>query len=251
MLVDAHCHLQDPRLAADLEGVLARARAAGVGAFVVCGTREADWGAVLDLARTRAGVIPFAGLHPWHVAEASPGWEPALVAAFHAGAGAGEAGLDFSEGRPDRDLQEAVLAAQVRLAAAHGLPLALHAVKAADRLAAVLRRVGLGRAGGYVHAFSGAPEVARTYLDLGLHLSFGGAITRPGATRAQAALAFVPRDRYLLETDAPDLAPAGVTGPNEPAHLALIAAAAGRIRGEDAGARAADNARTLLGRWLA
>lgn len=251
MKVDAHCHLQDPRLAGDLEGVFARARAAGVGAFLCCGTRPADWPAVLELARTRPGVVPLAGLHPWYALEPGPGWEEALEAAFDAGAAAGECGLDFSEGRPAREVQEAALAAQLRRAAARNLPVALHCVKAPERLAAVIRETGLGPAGGYVHAFSGAPEVARMFLDLGLHLSFGGAVTRPGAKRAAASLACVPGDRYLLETDAPDLAPEGVEGPCEPAHLALVAAAASRIRGEDAGARAAENARNLFGRWLA
>jgi TatD DNase family protein len=250
-VIDAHCHLQDPRLAADLEGVLARARAAGVSAMVCCGTRESDWDRVVDLARARPEVIPMAGLHPWYAGEAGPGWEARLEAAFDAGCGAGECGLDFSEGRPPAALQEEVLRVQVRLAIRRDLPLALHCVKAADRLEGILRETGLPRAGGLVHAFSGDPATARRFLALGLHLSFGGALTRPGAKRATASFREADADRILLETDSPDLTPSGVEPPNEPANLARVAAAAAALRGEEAPARAFANARALFRRWMA
>ena len=246
MFFDAHCHLQDARFGAGLEVVLRRAREAGVARMVCCGTRESDWDRVLDLARRHPEVLPMAGLHPWYVADAAPGWLERLEAAFDAGAGAGECGLDFAEGRPDPELQEAALIAQLELAIRRNLPVSLHCVKAAERLAAILRKVGLPAAGGLVHAFSGTLEAARASQDLGLHLSFGGAVTRPGARRAAAALAWVRGDRLLLETDAPDLAPDGVDGLNEPAHLARIAGAAERIR-PGAAAAAWANARRLFG----
>lgn len=250
MLFDAHCHLQDARLADVLEVALHRAREAGVERMVCCATREEDWGAVLDLARRHRSVIPMAGLHPWHVAGARDGWPERLEAAFDAGAGAGEMGLDFSEGRPPRELQEAAFVLQLRLAIARDLPVSLHCVKASDRMLTLLRETGVPAAGGLVHAFSGAPEVALAFQALGLHLSFGGALTRPGAKRAAASFAQVRDDRFLLETDAPDLAPEGVDGPNEPAHLALVAAAAARIRGGDPGGDAHANAARLFGRWM-
>jgi TatD DNase family protein len=218
--------------------------------MVCCGTRESDWDRVLELARTRPGVIPMAGLHPWYVAEARPGWAERLEAAFDAGAGAGECGLDFSEGRAAPEVQEAALRVQVAAAVRRDLPLSLHCVKAADRLEAVLRETGLPRAGGLVHAFSGSPETARRLLALGLHLSFGGALTKPGATRAAASFREADPDRILLETDAPDLAPQGAAPPNEPANLALVARAAASLRGEGAPARAFANARTLFRRWI-
>jgi TatD DNase family protein len=250
VLFDAHCHLQDDRLGGVLEVVLYRAREAGVARMVCCGTHEGDWVAVLDLARRHPEVIPMAGLHPWRVAEAREGWQERLEAAFDAGAGAGELGLDFSEGRPPRELQEAAFLLQLRLAIARDLPVSLHCVKASDRMLTLLKETGLPAAGGLVHAFSEAPEVAQAFQALGLHLSFGGALTRPGARRAAASFAQVRSDRFLLETDAPDLAPAGVSGPNEPAHLALVAAAAARIRGGNPGGDAHHNAARLFGRWL-
>ena len=246
MLFDSHCHLQDARFCAGLEVVLRRAREAGVSHMVCCGTREDDWDRVLELARENPEVIPMAGLHPWYVADAAPGWLERLEAKLGEGAGAGECGLDFAEGRPDRELQEAALIAQLELAIRRNLPVSLHCVKAAERLAAILREVGLPAAGGLVHAFSGTLEAARAFQDLGLHLSFGGAVTLPGARRAAAALAWVREDRLLLETDAPDLAPDGVDGLNEPAHLARIAETADRIR-PGAAVAAWTNARRLFG----
>lgn len=250
-MFDAHCHLQDPRLAADLEGVLARARAAGVARMVCCGTRESDWGRVLEIARDHPFVIPMAGLHPWHVEEARPGWEERLDAAFLAGAGAGECGLDFSEGRAGAGVQEGALRAQIALARKRNLPLALHCVKASDRMLAILKETGLPEAGGLVHGFSGSPETARRFLALGLHLSFGGALTKPGARRAAESFLAADADRILLETDAPDLTPLGAPDPNEPANLALVARAAAGLRGEGAPARAFANARILFRRWIA
>jgi len=250
MFFDAHCHLQDDRFGGALEGVLDRATTAGVTHLVCCGTREEDWDAVLDLARRNEGVIPCVGLHPWYVDTATPAWRERLEANFDAGAGAGECGLDFSEGRPSRELQEEALVAQLRMAIRRDLPVSLHCVNASERLAVILRATGLPASGGLVHAFSGAPEVARTFLDLGLHLSFGGALTRPHARRAAASLAMVREDRLLFETDAPDLAPEGVAGVNEPANLPLVAQAASRLRGWDVSSLAYANARRLFERWL-
>lgn len=246
MLFDAHCHLQDDRFGGELEAVLRRASEAGVSRMVCCGTREADWDRVLELARGHAEILPMAGLHPWHVDTAAPGWVARLEAAFDAGAGAGECGLDFSDGRPPRELQESALRIQLALAIRRDLPVSLHCVKAPERLAAILRETGLPAAGGLVHAFSGAPEVALEFQALGLHLSFGRALTLPGAARARASLAAVREDRILFETDSPDLPPAGVAGPNEPANLRLVAEAAARLRPVPA----FENARRLFRRWM-
>ena len=122
------------------------------------------------------------------------------------------------------------MVAQLRLAHRLALPVSIHCVRAWGRLTDLLRREGVPQAA-VLHAFSGSPETARTLQDLGLHLSFSGVLARPAAHRAQAAAAGADPDRLLLETDAPDLAPPGVEGANEPAHLRLVAEAAARIRG--------------------
>jgi TatD DNase family protein len=230
-LFDTHCHLQDPRFQGRLPGVLERARRAGVGPMVCCATREEDWDPVLDLARDHPEVLPMLGQHPWFADRARPGWEERLERRLgQARAGVGECGLDFAPGRPDRPVQEAVLVAQLRLARRLALPISLHCVRAWGRLTELLRREGVPSAT-VLHAFSGSAETARILQDLGLHLSFSAVLARPGATRVQAAAAAADPDRLLLETDAPDLAPPGVQGDNEPAHLPRVAEAAARIRG--------------------
>jgi TatD DNase family protein len=222
--------------------------------MVCCATQEGDWDPVLDLAREHPEVLPMLGLHPWFADRAQPGWERRLELRLgQARAGVGECGLDFAPGRPGREAQEAVLVAQIRLAHRLELPLALHCVRAWGRLTDLLRREG-APAATVLHAFSGSAETARILQDLGLHLSFSGVLARPGATRVQAAAAVTAPDRLLLETDAPDLAPPGVQGDNEPAHLVRVAEAAARIRGvspEALAARTRANAfrvfRALLG----
>jgi TatD DNase family protein len=240
---DAHCHLQDDRYGDGLEVALRRAAEAGVAHMACCGTREDDWGKVLELARAHREILPMAGLHPWYVDTATPGWTARLEAAFDAGAGAGECGLDFTEGRPTRDLQEAALRTQLDLAARRGLPVSLHCVKAAERLLEILAETGLPH-GGLVHAFSGPPETALRFQALGLHLSFGRALTFPGAKRARASFDALRDDRILFETDSPDLTPEGAAGLNEPANIRLVAAAAARP------VPAFDNARRLFRRWI-
>lgn len=245
---DTHCHLQDPRLAPDLTGVLTRARAAGVTRLVCCATREQDWAAVLELRR-RPGIGIMLGLHPWHVAAAVPGWLDRLEAQLLAqAAGVGECGLDFRPDHPDPALQERALIAQLRLAIRLDRPVSLHCVRAWGPLRACLERTGIPAAGAVLHAYSGSVELARAFTSLGLHLGFGGAIADPAARRARAALAAVAAERILFETDAPDLAPPGWAGPNEPASLAWVVAAAQAIRGDAVAVQAEANAQRLFGR---
>jgi TatD DNase family protein len=246
---DTHCHLQDPRLAPDLPRVLARARAAGVTRMVCCATREQDWAAVLELRRRHPGIGVMLGLHPWHVAEATPGWLDRLEAhLLTQSAGLGECGLDFRPNHPDPALQEQALIAQLRLAIRLDRPVSLHCVRAWGPLRACLERTGIPAAGAVLHAFAGSVERARVFTDLGLHLGFGGAIADPAAHRARASLAAVAADRILFETDAPDLPPPGWEGPNEPASLAWVVAAAQAIRGAPVAAQAQANAQRLFGR---
>jgi TatD DNase family protein len=236
-LTDTHCHLQDPRLAADLPAVLDRARAAGVATFVCCATSEADWEAVLALAAGQAGILPFLGLHPWHVEAARAGWEDRLGAALEAsGAGVGECGLDFALEAFDRTAQEAAFRSQLRLARDLDRPLSVHCRRAWERLEALTREEGLPPSGGVIHAFSGSAETARVLQALGFHLGFGCSLTNPEARRAREAVLGVALDRLLLETDSPDLGPRHLPGwadrPNEPANLVRVLEAAAALRGE-------------------
>ena len=142
---------------------------------------------------------------------AAPSWLDRLRGRLSsARAGLGECGLDFAPGRPERALQEAVFAAQLAMARDLDRPLAIHCVQAWGRLLALVRQIGLPRAGAMVHGFSGSREVAAELQGLGVHLSFSGP-GRPGVLAAVAA------ERLLLETDAPG------QGDREPAQVAQAA----------------------------
>jgi TatD DNase family protein len=248
-LWDTHCHLTLPPLADRVDDALLRAAEAGVAHVVVPAYDIDSWDAVAALAHRR-GVRTGFGVHPWVAGCAIDA--PSLEAALDRGraAAVGEIGLDFKIEGADRARQIAILELQLDVAIARDLPVLLHCRGAFEELHALVaaRR---GRVRGVMHAFSRGPELALRFLDLGLHLAFGGAITRPSAERARKSAAFAPSDRILLETDAPSIGLDGVPPEaTEPRHVREIAAALARIRGADLDEIAevtTENARRLFG----
>jgi len=250
---DTHCHLQDPRFGAELGAVLNWAHEHGVTHMVCCGTREGDWGRVLELSRHHAPILPMLGLHPWYAQEAQPGWLERLEALLkNTPAGLGECGLDFALDNPDRPVQESVFRSQLRLAVKLNRPLSIHCRRAWEPLATLAREEGLPPAGAVVHAFSGSAEVARELQALGFHLSFSCSLANPANHRGAKAVRVVAEDRLLFETDAPDMSPIPSTL-NEPANIHLVAEAAARLRGTDletAAAFAYRNSKRIFGGLL-
>lgn len=247
-LCDTHCHLTEEPLWSNLEQVIARGRSAGVSTIVVPSYDVASWSRVVTLA-SRPGIHAAFGVHPW-VAD-QPFAADRLVAHLRAdrAVAVGEIGLDFAIDRFDRQQQLALLQQQLAIAADLELPVILHCRRAFDDLQAAIRPF-TPRLRGVLHAFSRGIELARQFTALGLHIAFGGAITRPTA-RARQAAAALPLDRILLETDAPsigliDVPPAQV----EPAHVAAIARQLAELRGaaiETIAQATTDNARRLFG----
>jgi len=250
---DTHCHLQDPRFGAELGAVLNWAHEHGVTHMVCCGTREGDWGRVLELSRHHAPILPMLGLHPWYAQEAQPGWLERLEALLkNTPAGLGECGLDFALDNPDRPVQESVFRSQLRLAVKLNRPLSIHCRRAWEPLATLAREEGLPQTGAVVHAFSGSAEVARELQALGFHLSFSCSLANPANHRGAKAVQAVTEDRLLFETDAPDLPPIPGTL-NEPANIHRVAEAAAQLRGTDletAAALAYRNSKRIFGGLL-
>lgn len=236
-LFDAHCHLQDEKLAGDLAGVMARAAAAGVAGAMCCGSAEGDWSATLAVAEKFPAVQLSLGLHPWYVGERQPGWLDRLrtLLAAYPRAGVGEIGLDHALESADRAAQEQAFLDQFALSLELARPASLHCRRAFGRLLELLPRFPRHPVGFVIHSFSGAAELVVPLTKLGAHFSFSGSITRSGNRRGHAALRAVPADRLLLETDSPDLMPViagGVpTGANEPANMIHILRAAAELRG--------------------
>ena len=189
-LFDAHSHLTD---AAILHPDHVR---------VICGTREADWEAVLAHAASGDRILPMLGLHPWFVAEASPEWAPRMEGLLRSHrTGVGECGLDFARMDADRASQESAFRIQLRLAHALHRPVAIHAVRAWGRLADLLREEGVPAAGAMVHAFSGSPETAMALQAKGVFLSFSGDLLQPGRPKLWDTLRAMDPGLLLLETD--------------------------------------------------
>ena len=228
-LVDTHCHLYSDPLGLDPDAVLRRARAAGVSRVVVPAYDLASWEGVQELG-ARDGTSAAFGLHPW-VADEPLDLERLRDILTRCNAVAvGEIGLDTRIERPDLETQVRILAAQLRLARSVGLPVILHCRGAFEELLDLLREIGPPWHG-VVHAFSRGTELAERFLDLGLHLAFGGAVTRPGS-RAKSTAALVPDDRILLETDAPSIGLLGVPAEqSEPRHVLDVANSLAQIRG--------------------
>jgi len=230
-LIDTHVHLDaTPQPLSALEA----ARAAGVSGFVVPGVHASGWPALCRLAAEHAGVFAAPGLHPQAAADWSPARERQLAALLETPevVAVGEIGLDRLLDAPDFTLQKEAFRAQLRLAVANGKPVLIHCRKAYGELLAILIEERAERVGGILHAYGGSLETARTAVDLGFAIAFGGPLTWPGARRAPQVLAGLPAEALVLESDAPDLAPHPHRGEeNRPAWLPLVAEAMAAVRG--------------------
>lgn len=222
-LVDSHAHLDSEDYAGDLDAVVARARAAGLERIVCIGLWRApgEFGNALDLASREPGFFSATvGIHPHECARVpEEDWarhdELARDARIVA---VGETGLDFHYDHSPRPTQEASFRRSLRTARSAGKPVVIHVREADDACLRVLREEGVPGAGGVVHCFTGDAAAARAYLDLGLHVSVAGVVTFRTATAVRDAVRMVPRDRLLVETDCPFLAPVPHRGKrNEPA----------------------------------
>jgi TatD DNase family protein len=251
--IDTHCHLDAPELAHDLSDVRERARQAGVAHCVIPAVAVPHFGAVRQLAH-RFGDSYALGIHPLFVASAGHADLAELDRALTAHAqderlvAVGEIGLDFfvPELKTDamRAHQEMMYREQLRLAVRHGLPVILHVRRSADRLLKHLRELcPPGGWRGIAHAFNGSVQQAQAFIELGLKLGFGGALTFESARQLRLLATQLPMQALVLETDAPDIPPwwlyrtsaqrarGQVQGRNEPGELPRIAAALAQLRG--------------------
>lgn len=238
MLIDIGVNLTDKRFGDDRDAVIARARAAGVGGLILTGTKLAVSRDALSLAEAHDGLHATAGVHPHDAKTWTAETAAALRALLDRGAVAvGECGLDYDRDFSPRPQQRAAFEAQLELAIDTGKPAFMHERDAHDDFVAIWK-AHQPPAGGVVHCFTGGPDAAEAYLELGLHLGITGWLCdeRRG-DGLRAAVTRIPLDRLLLETDAPyltprDLRPRPKRGRNEPAFLPHIAEAVARLRGE-------------------
>jgi TatD DNase family protein len=223
MLVDSHCHLDFPDFAAELDAVVARAKAADIGRLVTISTRVRRHAQVLAIAEKFPDVFCSVGTHPHNAHEELDIGADALVTiAKHPKVVAiGEAGLDYHYDNSPRDAQEQGLRAHIAAARQTGLPLVIHAREADADMARILEEeTGEGAFPAVLHCFTGSHELAMRAVALGHYVSFTGILTFKNSAALRDIAAALPADRILVETDAPYLAPLPFRGKrNEPAYV--------------------------------
>ena len=205
---DAHNHLQDERLKPNWSAIWADAQSEPIVGMVVNGSRESDWQEVLNLAQQHPVIIPSFGYHPWYVKERTPQWRENLIDFLDRIPSAiGEIGLDRWVKDYDFLAQEEVFTWQLRLAAERDLPVSIHCLKAWGRMLEILQAEPLPRRGFLLHSFGGPVEMIPLLIKLGAYFSLSGYFAHARKERQRTAFRQIPRDRLLIETDAPDQLP--------------------------------------------
>lgn len=251
-IVDTHAHLDDCAFDADRDATLERARQAGVRAILNIAYRPEIWPASVALRAAHPDIQLAAGIHPQDagtfVAADADTLAQRLLATLPLAIG--EAGFDFARSGPSAAQQEAAFRWQIELAQAANLPLVIHQREAADQLMRELDRwPELEQV--VLHSFDGGDRLADWTLERGYFVGVGGLATRPRSGELRSALRRIPRERLLLETDSPYLAPPGSgSRRNEPANLPLIAellAPLWDLTGPELCAATANNAQRVFG----
>ena len=236
MICDSHAHLHHAAaFDSDRAEVLARARAAGVGAILDVATTPEDARAVVAFAAREPHLFAAVGVHPHEAEQATPEAlaELTALAAAPRVIAWGEIGLDYHYMHAPLPVQREAFAAQLRAAAAVRLPVSVHS-RAADADTVELIAAHAGSERGVIHCFSGDAALAAACLDLGFYLSFSGILTFRNADALRAVAANVPEDRLLVETDSPFLAPAPRRGGrNEPSRVTEVLAILAGVRGTE------------------
>ncbi|MCR5859765.1 TatD family hydrolase [Mesorhizobium sp. J428] len=223
MLVDSHCHLDFPDFASECADVIARAKENGVGAMVTISTRVRRFDEIRAIAETYPEVWCSVGTHPHNAGEEDriSAGELVALSAHPRCVAIGEAGLDYFYDHAPREAQARGFRTHIEAARRTGLPLVIHARDADADVAAILEdETGKGAFPFLLHCFSSGADLARTGLRLGGYISFSGILTFRRSDELRAIAREVPRERLLVETDAPYLAPTPYRGKrNEPAYV--------------------------------
>ena len=235
MLVDSHCHLDFPDFASELDAVVGRARAVGVGRMVTISTRVKQQDKLRGIAERFDDVFCSVGTHPHHADEEPDVSADDLVRLTdHPKVVAiGEAGLDYHYDNAPRDAQERGFRTHIAAARATGLPLVIHAREADDDVARFLEQeTEKGAFPAVLHCFTGGRDLAMRAVALGHYVSFTGILTFKNSQALRDIAAELPADRILVETDAPYLAPNPHRGKrNEPSFVTETARTLAAARG--------------------
>ncbi|NVD43824.1 TatD family hydrolase [Qipengyuania atrilutea] len=235
-MIDSHCHLQYKGIVEQQADVLDRAREAGVRGFLNISTKRSEWTDVTATASRERDVWASVGIHP-HEADAHTDLtEDALYDAAsqtHV-IGIGETGLDYYYEHSDREAQKELFRRHISVARKLSLPVIIHARDAEEDTLEILDdEMGKGVFPALIHCFTASQGFGDEVLRLGLSISISGIVTFKNAKDLQAVAKTIPKDRLLIETDSPFLAPVPKRGKTcEPAYVAHTAAFLADLRGE-------------------
>ena len=225
MIIDTHCHLEMKHFDKDRGEVIKRARNAGVKRMITVGTNLSDGEKVIQIAKANPDVFCAVGIHPHDSLEADEAGiaqlrellkKPKVLAL-------GEIGLDYFKNYAPRDTQVKAFEAQLDLAIELGMPLIIHDRDAHVEILEILKKKSRAPYRGVFHCFSGGIKTAREVLDLGFYISFTGTTTYKNETKSHEVLAMAPKERVMVETDCPYLAPVPFRGKrNEPSYVTYV-----------------------------
>ena len=235
MLVDSHCHLDFPDFADDLDAIVARAEAAGIGRIVTISTRVKHIDSLLGITARFPNVYCSVGTHPHHADEEDgvPAGKLIELTKHPKVVALGEAGLDYFYQHGSREAQERGFRSHIAAARATGLPLVVHTRDADEDCGRILEEeMAKGSFRAVLHCYTGGRELAMKAISLGLSISFTGILTFRKSQALRDLAAELPADRIMVETDAPYLAPGKFRGKrNEPAYVVEIAKVLAEARG--------------------
>lgn len=224
LFCDTHCHLDDPRFSEQLDTILQDAYQNGVREILVPAVGQWNWQRVLTVTQKSECLYPALGLHPLYISQHKDKDLQLLESMLEQNqcVAVGEIGLDFSLDNLERSKQEKFLIEQIEIANRVKLPITFHSRKSHDILSKLLK-AHTPVVGGAIHAFTGSYEQAKRFIDLGLHIGVGGAITYPRAQKTRNTISRLPIDTLMLETDAPDMPISGFQGEiNTPSRVKYV-----------------------------
>ncbi len=235
MLIDSHCHLDFDALFSDIDGVLARMKQANIGACVTISTRVEQFNKISAIAEKYANVYCSIGTHPHNAHEELHIQSADLIELSHHPkcVAIGEAGLDYHYDNSPREAQKTGFLRHIAAARETGLPLVIHSRSADEDMIKILQsEMGKGVFPFILHCFSSGKKLAEVGLELGGYLSFSGILTFKNAKKIHEVAKAAPKDKILVETDAPYLAPVPHRGKsNEPAFVRHTAQELANLRG--------------------
>lgn len=252
MIFESHAHYDDEAFDEDREELLMSLRGHGIDKVINVGASLASCRITLELIQKYPFIYGAMGVHPSETAELNEenfAWLREQCAMDKVVA-VGEIGLDYHWKEPEAHVQKVWFERQLIMARETGLPVIIHSREAARDTLDMLQALHAGDTGGVIHCYSYTKEMAREYLQMGYYFGIGGVITFHNSKKLKEAVAYIPLDRILLETDSPYLAPEPNRGRrNSSLNLPYVAQAIAELKGvsyEEVVATTQENAMKLF-----